>query len=182
MSDQKIPLEPPPAYDDHHTPDNVSASRHIKAKTAAPASGAEPKRANPPRGPFPLDIPVLNQLRGKRVILASASPRRKQLLAQVRHVGIFFMSVLAVVQRDAWVFTFQLRNFSIVVADWCCCTPAVSHARFCSHMKWCIQNMAFTFRPIAYAYLRTPRKISYSWLLDFSYCLSRFMALILGTP
>lgn len=48
--------------------------------------GALPSRAGPPgkplpRGPFPLDIPVLNQLKGKRVILASASPRRKQLLS-----------------------------------------------------------------------------------------------------
>ncbi|KAF3932800.1 hypothetical protein ABW19_dt0207864 [Dactylella cylindrospora] len=31
----------------------------------------------------PLDLPCLNLLRGKRVILASASPRRKQLLAQI---------------------------------------------------------------------------------------------------
>ncbi|RVD86977.1 uncharacterized protein DFL_005227 [Arthrobotrys flagrans] len=31
----------------------------------------------------PLDLPCLNALRGKRVILASASPRRKQLLAQI---------------------------------------------------------------------------------------------------
>jgi hypothetical protein len=99
MSDQKIPLEPPPAYEDRHSPDNVSASRHISEKTAAPASGAEPKRANPPRGPFPLDIPVLNQLRGKRVILASASPRRKQLLAQVRHVG-FFLSLFQLSCRE----------------------------------------------------------------------------------
>lgn len=34
-------------------------------------------------GPFLLDIPVLNQLRGKRVILASASPRRKQIISAV---------------------------------------------------------------------------------------------------
>ncbi|EWC43619.1 hypothetical protein DRE_01506 [Drechslerella stenobrocha 248] len=31
----------------------------------------------------PLDLPCLNALRGRRVILASASPRRRQLLAQV---------------------------------------------------------------------------------------------------
>ncbi len=45
--------------------------------------GAKPSPR--PRGPFPLDIPVLNQLRepGKRVILASASPRRKQILSMV---------------------------------------------------------------------------------------------------
>lgn len=52
----------------------------------ATTHGALPSRTGPPgkplpRGPFPLDIPVLNQLKGKRVILASASPRRKQLLS-----------------------------------------------------------------------------------------------------
>ena len=36
-----------------------------------------------PRGVFPLDIPVLNQLRGKRIILASQSPRRKQIISAV---------------------------------------------------------------------------------------------------
>ncbi|PUU83153.1 Maf-like protein, partial [Tuber borchii] len=33
--------------------------------------------------PPPLDLPALNMIRGKRVILASASPRRKQLLSQI---------------------------------------------------------------------------------------------------
>lgn len=33
------------------------------------------------RGPFPLELPVLNQLRTKRVILASQSPRRKQIIS-----------------------------------------------------------------------------------------------------
>lgn len=67
MADTKIPLEPPPNYED------------AAAQPAAPAASmAKPV----PRGPFPLDIPVLTQLRGKRVVLASASPRRKQLLGQ----------------------------------------------------------------------------------------------------
>jgi predicted house-cleaning NTP pyrophosphatase (Maf/HAM1 superfamily) len=59
---------PPPSYED-------AAAQH----------GALPARPPPGklRAPLPLDIPVLNQLRGKRIILASASPRRKQLLAQV---------------------------------------------------------------------------------------------------
>jgi hypothetical protein len=35
------------------------------------------------RSILPLNLPVLTSLRNKRVILASASPRRKQLLAQV---------------------------------------------------------------------------------------------------
>jgi hypothetical protein len=74
--DKKVPLlaeqpkEPPPTYE-------AAAIQH----------GALPARTGPskplPRGPFPLDIPVLNQLRGQRVILASASPRRKQILAPV---------------------------------------------------------------------------------------------------
>lgn len=55
---------------------------------AAPAP--LPPRSKPPpqqpllRPPLPLEIPALAALRGKRIILASASPRRKQLLAQVR--------------------------------------------------------------------------------------------------
>ncbi|KFY81428.1 hypothetical protein V500_11434 [Pseudogymnoascus sp. VKM F-4518 (FW-2643)] len=68
MADTKIPLEPPPNYED------------AAAQQAAPAA---PMAKPLPRGPFPLDIPVLTQLRGKRVVLASASPRRKQLLGQI---------------------------------------------------------------------------------------------------
>lgn len=36
------------------------------------------------RSPFPLDLPILNLLRNKRVILASRSPRRKQIFSLVR--------------------------------------------------------------------------------------------------
>ncbi|KAK5678569.1 hypothetical protein LTS10_009013 [Elasticomyces elasticus] len=60
--DQKLPLEPPPAYQDDPKP------------TPSPAR---------PRGPLPLNLPALNMIRGRRVILASASPRRRQLLAQI---------------------------------------------------------------------------------------------------
>lgn len=59
-------------------------------EAAALEHGAVPLRDGPPagkkqvpRGPFPLDIPVLNQLRGKRVILASQSPARRQILSKV---------------------------------------------------------------------------------------------------
>lgn len=80
MSDKKIPLsseepsEPPPTYE-------AAAVQHgdLPTRNGPPPSGSKPL----PRGPFPLDIPVLNQLRGKRVILASASPRRKQILSTV---------------------------------------------------------------------------------------------------
>ncbi|KAK4895282.1 hypothetical protein LTR27_006625 [Elasticomyces elasticus] len=60
--DQKLPLEPPPAYQDDPKP------------TPSPARS---------RGPLPLNLPALNMIRGRRVILASASPRRRQLLAQI---------------------------------------------------------------------------------------------------
>lgn len=65
MVDEKTPLEPPPAYDGDIPNNNASSA---------------PRR---PRMPLPLDLPALQMLRGKRVILASASPRRRQLLAQV---------------------------------------------------------------------------------------------------
>lgn len=35
------------------------------------------------KGPLPLELPILQHLKSKRVILASASPRRKALLQQV---------------------------------------------------------------------------------------------------
>lgn len=63
MTDEKVPLEPPPKYTD--TP-----------PAASPVAGRL-------RGPLPLNLPALNLIRGKRIILASASPRRRQLLAQV---------------------------------------------------------------------------------------------------
>jgi len=64
----------PPPYE-------AAAAQHgeLPTRNGPPPTGAKPL----PRGPFPLDIPVLNQLKGKRVILASASPRRKQLLATI---------------------------------------------------------------------------------------------------
>ncbi|GAB7329883.1 hypothetical protein MBLNU13_g01594t1 [Cladosporium sp. NU13] len=69
MSDEKAPLDPPP-YTDNPLP--------IPEKSNG--AGGQPRG---PRPPFPLDLPALNMIRGKRVILASASPRRRQLLAQI---------------------------------------------------------------------------------------------------
>jgi hypothetical protein len=63
--------EAPPSYD-------AAALQHAALPTRTGPPGKPV-----PRGPFPLDIPVLSQLKGKRVILASASPRRKQLLSTV---------------------------------------------------------------------------------------------------
>ena len=52
--------------------------------TAARAHGLPLRQSGPIRkGPFPLELPILTYLRSKRVILASASPRRKALLGQV---------------------------------------------------------------------------------------------------
>lgn len=63
-----IPQDPPPSYE--AAPPNC-----------APLSPF--KRGTPRPPPPPLDIPALNLLRGRRTILASASPRRKQLLATI---------------------------------------------------------------------------------------------------
>jgi len=65
-----IPSDPPPSYETAAQPATVTAGAPNHPR---------------PRGPLPLNIPVLNALKGRRVILASASPRRKQLLAQVPH-------------------------------------------------------------------------------------------------
>jgi septum formation protein len=73
MSDEKAPLDPPPYTD---IPQPISEKSN--------GAGGPPRG---PRPPFPLDLPALNMIRGKRVILASASPRRRQLLAQVRRTA-----------------------------------------------------------------------------------------------
>ncbi|KAL1978192.1 hypothetical protein VTN31DRAFT_1051 [Thermomyces dupontii] len=71
MADEKTPLNcketdvPPPPYEE---------SPNTTTTTAAP-------RPALPRPPFPLRIPALDDLRNKRVILASQSPRRRQILS-----------------------------------------------------------------------------------------------------
>lgn len=61
------PSDPPPAY-----------------ITAAAAHGLPLRQSAPVRkGPLPLSLPILDHLRTRRVILASASPRRRALLAQI---------------------------------------------------------------------------------------------------
>jgi hypothetical protein len=76
MSDKMLEKDDaiiPPSYD-------AAANQH----GALPSrNGPSERRGTLLRGPFYLDIPVLNQLRGKRCILASQSPRRKQILAPV---------------------------------------------------------------------------------------------------
>lgn len=72
MADSKTPEDPPPDYD-------KAAAEH----GSAPAPAAAPRPGGGPRRPLPLNIPILKHLNSKRVILASASPRRKMLLQQV---------------------------------------------------------------------------------------------------
>ncbi|KAK3996914.1 N-acetylserotonin O-methyltransferase-like protein [Cladorrhinum sp. PSN332] len=61
------PSDPPPDY-------ITTARAHgIPLRQSAPIK----------RGPLPLELPILTYLRSKRVILASASPRRKALLSQI---------------------------------------------------------------------------------------------------
>lgn len=75
--DSSIPSDPPPVYtaSTEHEP----AASTTAGAAARPRAGAPPPRKPPP----PMDLPILAHLRSRRVILASASPRRKQLLAQV---------------------------------------------------------------------------------------------------
>ncbi|CAG8924266.1 unnamed protein product [Penicillium salamii] len=60
MDDFTTASDPPPAYDQPTT---------------------KPNRGAPLPRPPPLNLPALNNLRNKRVILASQSPRRKQILS-----------------------------------------------------------------------------------------------------
>ena len=69
----------PPSYDN-------AAIQHGELPIR-PTHQRQPSGRMLPRGPFPLELPVLNNLKGKRVVLASASPRRKQILSQV---GVIF--------------------------------------------------------------------------------------------
>ncbi|KAE8377825.1 inosine triphosphate pyrophosphatase-like protein [Aspergillus bertholletiae] len=67
---QSESIDPPPAYD--------------------ATSNNPPARISLPRPP-PLSLPVLNELRGKRVILASQSPRRRQIMS---HLGLHNLEII----------------------------------------------------------------------------------------
>lgn len=76
MSDVKYvpaPVEPPPSYE----------------TTASIPANLPSTRSSLPRMPLPLDLPTLTSIRDRRVILASASPRRRQLLAQIGLTNLF---------------------------------------------------------------------------------------------
>ncbi|KAL8874107.1 MAG: hypothetical protein Q9174_000511 [Haloplaca sp. 1 TL-2023] len=71
MADTKYslaPLEPPPSYETSARPPSPN-----HAMTKPPSQ----------RAPLPLDLPFLVSIRRRKIILASASPRRRQLLAQI---------------------------------------------------------------------------------------------------
>ncbi|KAL8973144.1 MAG: hypothetical protein Q9197_002468 [Variospora fuerteventurae] len=61
------PVEPPPSYE---------STEIVPSKPSG-------MKAPVGRAPLPLDLPALTSIRDRRVILASASPRRRQLLAQI---------------------------------------------------------------------------------------------------
>lgn len=68
-----------PLKNDNPT-DNPPSYEALSVPPKEPQPGAAPRRLRPPP---PLELPALISLRGKRVILASQSPRRKALLAQI---------------------------------------------------------------------------------------------------
>ncbi|KAI9853086.1 MAG: hypothetical protein M1838_001587 [Thelocarpon superellum] len=85
-----IPTGPPPPYDSSAPPVDPSRSATSGSKggpALGPGATGERERGKLPpvagRPPLPFEHPTLVKLRGKRVVLASASPRRKQLLAQM---------------------------------------------------------------------------------------------------
>ncbi|KAL5117278.1 hypothetical protein ACEQ8H_004837 [Pleosporales sp. CAS-2024a] len=79
-----VPSEPPPPYTDNPHP----SAPHAHDTSPAGTPGA---RRPPPGRPPPLNMPCLNTLRRERVVLASASPRRRQLLAQI---GLTHMDIV----------------------------------------------------------------------------------------
>ncbi len=97
MSDAKytpMPLEPPPSYE-----------------TTASVPPRSPATKGPlQRTPLPLDLPFLSSIQGRRIILASASPRRRQLLAQV---GFSNLSVIPSTVPEA--FSKTLSPFEYVL-------------------------------------------------------------------
>lgn len=76
MSDTKSPLISTAAATD--SPPQYDAAAHTGAPPPVVAAAPRPFRPLPP-----LDLPVLNTLRNQRTILASSSPRRRQLLGQI---------------------------------------------------------------------------------------------------
>ncbi|KAF2017711.1 Maf-domain-containing protein [Aaosphaeria arxii CBS 175.79] len=74
------PADPPPSYED--------AQRPPPTPTTSSSTAPRPRGPPQPRLPLPLNLPALAALKGKRIILASQSPRRRQLLAQLGLVNL----------------------------------------------------------------------------------------------
>ncbi|KAF2174899.1 septum formation protein, partial [Zopfia rhizophila CBS 207.26] len=73
------PSDPPPSYDDAQRP-ATGSSRAVPPHL--------PRNPPPLRLPLPLNLPALVALRGRRIVLASQSPRRRQLLAQIGLINL----------------------------------------------------------------------------------------------
>ncbi|RYP63876.1 hypothetical protein DL771_009051 [Monosporascus sp. 5C6A] len=72
--DNNTPADPPPSY-------VASAREHgIPLRQSAPPPV---RKGGPPSPPQPLELPIIQYMRSHRVILASASPRRRAMLAQL---------------------------------------------------------------------------------------------------
>lgn len=110
------PTEPPPPYEDAAKEPLLS-----DRKSPGPSDSKQPPRGPPPpRGPLPpLSLPVLNELRRKRVILASASPRRKQLLAQLglQNVHIIPSKFAENLSHDLGALNYVLETATAKVQD-----------------------------------------------------------------
>jgi MAF protein len=77
------PSSPPPNYD-RAVAEHAESRPLLADPAAATPAGPPPKRQSMlRRPPPPLDLPIIKHLNTKRVVLASASPRRRALLAQV---------------------------------------------------------------------------------------------------
>ncbi|KAI1413201.1 Maf/Ham1 [Hypoxylon sp. FL1857] len=72
---QPTPSDPPPDYE-------TSAQEHGQTLPIREKQPAQARRPPPPPGTL-LDLPILKYMRTHRVILASASPRRRALLTQL---------------------------------------------------------------------------------------------------
>ncbi|RYO75968.1 hypothetical protein DL763_010882 [Monosporascus cannonballus] len=93
--DEKKPLIPSPDNDDNNNtpadppPSYVASAREhgIPLRQSAAAAAAVPIRKGGPMPPMmppqPLELPIIQYMRSHRVILASASPRRRAMLAQL---------------------------------------------------------------------------------------------------
>ena len=75
---KEVPFSSPPSSDPPPSYETSSA-----AATSIPVDAKPRPRPPPLRTPLPFHTPLLDHLRSKRTILASASPRRKQLLGQI---------------------------------------------------------------------------------------------------